>query len=208
MNYQGTQLLPHPPEHVWQALLDPEVLRACIAGCEQFERVGENDYKSIVKIAVGPVSARFTSTVTLADVVPPQRCTLQFAGQGGVAGFGKGEARVQLLVPAGGSGTQLDWSADAHVGGRLAQIGSRLIEATVRKMSEDFFLRFAAQLAQPVPRGGEADGAGRANISEAPKVVPADPSATAPAKPGAKLWARLVTAALALGLVWWLCFKG
>jgi carbon monoxide dehydrogenase subunit G len=189
MNYQGSQFLPHPPERVWQALLDPQVLAGSIAGCEQFERVGEHDYKSTVKITVGPVSARFTSTVALADVVPPHSCTLQFAGQGGVAGFGKGEARVQL-VPRD-AGTQLDWQADAHVGGRLAQIGSRLVDATVRKMSEDFFVRFAAQLAQG-----------------APVAVPASAEATAVTKPPVQWWARVVTFGLAAGTIWWLCFKG
>ena len=146
MNYQGSQLLPHPVGHVWQALLDPAVLQQCIAGCEKFERTGDDEYKSTVKISIGPVSARFASTVTLADVVPPSSCTLKFAGQGGVAGFGRGEAHVRLAPEAGG--TRLDWDADAHVGGKLAQIGSRLIEATVRKMSDDFFVRFANQLNQ------------------------------------------------------------
>lgn len=192
MNYQGTQLLPHPPASVWQALLDPQVLAGCIAGCEQFERVGDNDYTCTVKISIGPVSSRFTSTVALTDVVAPERCTLVFSGQGGVAGFGKGEARVQLLPQGDGTATQLDWQADAHVGGRLAQIGSRLIEASVRKMSEDFFLRFGAQLHQAVP-----------------VVAVAEPAAVAvAAKPPVQLWARLVTAALAAGTVWWLCFKG
>jgi carbon monoxide dehydrogenase subunit G len=194
MNYQGTQLLPHPPAQVWQALLDPQVLAGCIAGCEQFERVGDNDYKSTVKISIGPVSARFTSTVALKDVVAPERCTLVFAGQGGVAGFGKGEARVHLLPQGSGTATQLDWQADAHVGGRLAQIGSRLIEASVRKMSEDFFLRFGAQLDRAVPAGQEV-------------AAPAA-AATVVVKPPAQLWSRLVALALAAGTVWWLCFKG
>jgi len=195
MNYQGTQLLPHPAERVWQALLDPQVLSGCIAGCEQFERVDDNHYKSTVKISIGPVSARFSSTVALADVVAPQRCTLQFAGQGGVAGFGKGAAQVQLLPQDGGASTRLDWSAEAHVGGRLAQIGSRLIEATVRKMSEDFFLRFAAQLAKLAQH----------------EAVATMPTAEAPAvrtRPPVKAWARAVAVALAGGMVYWLCFKG
>lgn len=206
MNYQGSQLLPFPAANVWQALLDPEVLRACIAGCEQFERVGEFDYKSTVKISIGPVSARFASTMALADVVAPLSCTLQFAGQGGVAGFGKGAAKVVLMPQDGGASTQLDWSADAHVGGRLAQIGSRLIEATVRKMSEDFFQRFAAQLAAQAPTvdiaSAVADSADTAYPADAAAVSPA------PAKPPVKAWARAVTVALAAGVIYWLCFKG
>lgn len=190
MNYQGSQLLPHPPGRVWQALLDPAVLRQCIAGCETFERVGDNDYKSTVKIVIGPVSARFSSTVTLADVVPPTHCTLQFAGQGGVAGFGKGEARV-VLMPEG-EGTRLDWNADAHVGGRLAQIGSRLIDASVKKMSADFFVRFAAQLDAPAVEAGPA--------------AQAEPMAAALLQPASSLKAVGVAVALALAaaLAWWL----
>lgn len=203
MNYQGSQLLPFPAAIVWQALLDPEVLRACIAGCEQFERVGEFDYKSTVKISIGPVSARFASTMVLADVVAPLSCTLQFAGQGGVAGFGKGAAKVVLLPQDGGASTQLDWSADAHVGGRLAQIGSRLIEATVRKMSEDFFQRFAAQLAAQAPTVDTASV-----VADASDASDAAAVSAAPAKPPVKAWARAVTVALAAGVIYWLCFKG
>ncbi|WP_421954464.1 SRPBCC family protein [Polaromonas sp.] len=192
MNYQGSSLLPHPVEHVWQALLDPEVLRQCIAGCEKFERTGEDEYKSTVKVVIGPVSARFASTVTLADVVEPTSCTLRFAGQGGVAGFGKGEARV-VLAPEG-EGTRLDWKADAQVGGRLAQIGSRLIEATVRKMSDDFFVRFAGQL-EAAPAEAAAAQAVSAE-TEIPAV--ARSSATA------KTVGIAVAAVLAVTLIWWL----
>ncbi len=195
MNYQGSQLLSHPVEHVWQALLDPEVLRQCIAGCEQFERVGEDDYKSTVKIVIGPVSARFSATVTLADVLPPHSCTLRFAGQGGVAGFGKGEARV-VLSPEG-DGTRLDWTADAHVGGRLAQIGSRLIEASVRKMSDDFFVRFAAQL-----NGSAAPAAGSATPAAVITSVAAVSGQGAQAGNTRAVAIAIVVAVTAV-LVWW-----
>jgi len=152
MNYQGTQTLDHPVQRVWDALLDPAVLRESIAGCESFERTSDNEFASKVKVSIGPVSARFASTMTLADMAAPHALTLNFSGQGGVAGFGKGQARVTLseLNPAQ---TQLNWQADAQVGGKLAQLGSRLIEGSVRKMSESFFECFAAQLsrqAQPV----------------------------------------------------------
>ncbi len=196
MNYQGSQSLPHPIEHVWQALLDPAVLQQCIAGCEKFERTGDDEYKSTVKISIGPVSARFASTVTLADVVAPVSCTLKFAGQGGVAGFGKGEAHVRLSPEEGG--TKLDWNADASVGGKLAQIGSRLIEATVRKMSDDFFVRFATQL-QKTP--GEA----------AARAAPASPASTASVPgtgagitPGAKRLAVAIAICIGAVLAWWL----
>ncbi|MDQ3270585.1 MAG: carbon monoxide dehydrogenase subunit G [Pseudomonadota bacterium] len=190
MNYQGSQLLPHPAERVWQALLDPAVLRQCIAGCETFERVGDDAYNSTVKIVIGPVSARFSSTVTLADVTPPTSCTLRFAGQGGVAGFGKGEARV-VLTPEG-EGTRLDWNADAHVGGRLAQIGSRLIDVSVKKMSGDFFERFAAQLNTPVVDAG---------------AVTAPASVVSPPKPAGSAFKAVriaIALVLAAAMAWWL----
>ncbi len=165
MNYQGTQQLAHPPEKVWAALLDPVILRQCIAGCEKFDRAESEDpealnYNCTVKVSIGPVSARFTSTLNLIDVVAPTSCTLQFSGQGGVAGFGKGEAKVVLLPQDNGAATQLDWQAESQVGGKLAQMGSRLIDAAVRKMSDDFFQRFAAQLNGPaVEAAPDADGA-------------------------------------------------
>lgn len=148
MNFQGTQVLNQPLQRVWDALLDPQVLQQSIAGCDKFERTSDTEYASSVKVSIGPVSARFSSTMTLLDMTPPTTCTLRFAGQGGVAGFGKGEARVTLTALAPDQ-TRLDWQADAQVGGKLAQLGARLIEGSVRKMSEDFFVRFAAQLEAP-----------------------------------------------------------
>ncbi|MES2399307.1 MAG: carbon monoxide dehydrogenase subunit G [Pseudomonadota bacterium] len=195
MNYKGSQSLPHPIELVWQALLDPVVLQQCIAGCEKFERTGEDEYKSTVKISIGPVSARFASTVTLTDVVAPVSCTLKFAGQGGVAGFGKGEAHVRLSPEEGG--TKLDWDADASVGGKLAQIGSRLIEATVRKMSDDFFVRFANQLQVQNPSAGDA---------ATPAETTATPAATAPGSsmtPVIRTIAVMAIVAIAVALGWW-----
>jgi uncharacterized protein len=191
MNYQGTQVLSHPAQTVWQALLDPQVLQHCIAGCERFERVAEDEFKSSVKIAIGPVTARFASTISLADVVAPRSCTLRFSGQGGVAGFGKGEARVRLTqLP---EGTQLDWQADAHVGGKLAQIGSRLIEATVRKMSEDFFARFAGQLMAAAPPDA---------LEPAPSPVAAPGTMNGHGLTKAGAW--ILALGLATTLAWWI----
>ena len=165
MNFQGTQVLNQTLQRVWDALLDPQVLKQSIAGCDQFERTSDTEYASSVKVSIGPVSARFASTMTLLDMAPPTACTLRFAGQGGVAGFGKGEARVTLTALAPDQ-TRLDWQADAQVGGKLAQLGARLIEGSVRKMSEDFFVRFAAQLEAP---------------AVAPEAMPATPPDTVPA---------------------------
>lgn len=196
MNYQGSQNLPHPLDRVWQALLDPVVLQQCIAGCEKFERTGDDEYKSVVKISIGPVSARFASTVTLADVNAPVSCTLKFAGQGGVAGFGKGEAHVRLSSEEGC--TKLDWDADASVGGKLAQIGSRLIEATVRKMSDDFFVRFANQLQLQNP-----STEGTATEVE-PGASSAAPASRQWLSRDAKKIIMSAAAVLAATLIWWL----
>ena len=98
MNFQGTQTLNQPLQRVWDALLDPTVLQQCVAGCDKFERTSDTEYVSSVKVSIGPVSARFASTMTLLEMTPPSACTLRFAGQGGVAGFGKGEAKVALTA--------------------------------------------------------------------------------------------------------------
>ncbi|WP_342132968.1 CoxG family protein [Hydrogenophaga sp. OTU3427] len=185
MNFQGTQVLNQPQQRVWDALLDPEVLRQSIAGCDKFERTSETDYASSVKVSIGPVSARFSSTMSLLDMAPPTACTLRFSGQGGVAGFGKGEARVALTAVSA-TETRLDWQADAQVGGKLAQLGARLIEGSVRKMSEDFFQRFAAQLASTPAEA-------------APASSPATPPR--PAVPDS-LWVAALLGGGAL-LIWW-----
>lgn len=194
MNFQGTQVLNQPRQRVWDALLDPQVLKQSIAGCDQFERTSDTDYASSVKVSIGPVSARFSSTMTLLDMAPPTACTLRFAGQGGVAGFGKGEARVTLTELAPDQ-TRLDWQADAQVGGKLAQLGARLIEGSVRKMSEDFFLRFAAQLAGT----GTDPGAGAATP---PAPAAATPAAARPSAVPDSVWVAALLGGGAL-LLWW-----
>lgn len=190
MNFQGSQTLNQPLQRVWDALLDPAVLRQCVAGCDTFERTSDTEYVSSVKLSIGPVSARFASTMTLLDMTPPSACTLRFAGQGGVAGFGKGEAKVALSVVSA-TETRLDWTADAQVGGKIAQLGARLIDGTVRKMSEDFFQRFTALLAAAPTEGAPG----------------AEASATPPAPPKAAVPDSVWVAALLLGaavLLWWL----
>jgi hypothetical protein len=131
---------------VWEALVDPEVLKSCIPGCETFERTGENTYRASVAAKVGPVAARFAGTMELADVVAPTSYTLKFQGQGGAAGFANGTARVSL-APSDGGQTALTYAVKAQVGGKLAQIGNRLIDAAAAKLADDFFARFAATLA-------------------------------------------------------------
>jgi len=140
MEIVGEQLIPRPQGVTWSSIIDPEVLKVCIPGCESMDKVGDNEYAMVMGAKVGPVSARFKSRITLADVDAPNSYTLIFEGQGGVAGFAKGEAHVQLS-PEGDS-TRLQYTAKATIGGKLAQVGSRLVDGVAKKLAESFFTKF------------------------------------------------------------------
>ena len=140
MEIVGEQLIPRPQGVTWSSIIDPEVLKVCIPGCESMDKVGDNEYAMVMGAKVGPVSARFKSRITLADVDAPNSYTLIFEGQGGVAGFAKGEAHVQLS-PEGDS-TRLQYTAKATIGGKLAQVGSRLVDGVAKKLAENFFTKF------------------------------------------------------------------
>jgi carbon monoxide dehydrogenase subunit G len=147
MEMSSTRLIAAPPATVWEALNDPEALKSCIPGCESFTREADGTWRAVVAAKVGPVSARFTGTMEMADVVAPTSYTLRFKGQGGAAGFAHGEARVALSpAPAG---TSLAYTAQAQIGGKLAQIGSRLVDGAAAKLADDFFERFAARFGPP-----------------------------------------------------------
>ena len=151
MEMSGEYRIPASRETVWQALNDPDVLRACIPGCQELERTSDTGFAATVKAKVGPVSAIFKGEVELEDIDPPAGYRIQGEGKGGVAGFAKGGANVRLAEDAGE--TILTYDADAKVGGKLAQIGSRLIAGTARKMADQFFGTFAAHVA---PGSGDA----------------------------------------------------
>lgn len=150
MEMTGEQRIPVPQQQVWEALNDPEILKACIAGCESITRVSDVEYKVVMTAAVGPVKAKFNGKLILGDLNPPDSYSLAFEGSGGAAGFGKGSAQVALSPD--GKGTLLTYSAAATVGGKLAQIGSRLIDGVARKMADDFFVKFNATVAPPEPQ--------------------------------------------------------
>ena len=155
MEMKGSRTVPSDIETTWRALNDPEVLKACIAGCESIERVSDHEYKVMMTARVGPVSARFSGRIVLSDIVPPTSYTLSFDGQGGAAGFAKGQARVALA--ANNPGARIDYQATAQVGGKLAQIGSRLIDGAAAKVADDFFARFADRLGgSPPAAAGDA----------------------------------------------------
>ena len=187
MEIAKVQIVPAPPDRVWTALNDPQLLQACITGCESIERIADHEYRIAMKVKVGPVNAKFTGKIALVDMHPPESYTLNFEGQGGMAGFAKGVARVALS--AEGEATNLAYTASAQIGGKLAQIGSRLIDGAANKMAADFFAALARELEaapgasathedEPGADAGEAPPAPQAN---APQVLPAPaPGSQAP----------------------------
>ena len=160
MEMSGEQRIALPQAQVWAGLNDPEVLKASIPGCESIERVSDTEYKVAITAAVGPVKAKFNGKLLLSDVNAPTSYRLAFEGSGGAAGFGKGGAQVSL-APDGG-GTKLSYVANAQVGGKLAQVGSRLIDGVAKKMADEFFQRFNEKLAGPAPAPAAAEGAAMA----------------------------------------------
>lgn len=146
---QGSRPLAVTQQQAWEALNDPEILKTCIPGCEKFELTEPNTYAVTTAIKIGPVAARFNGRVTLSDIVPPTSYKIGFDAQGGVAGFGKGEAAVQL-APAG-TGCELSYTVHSTVGGKIAQLGQRLIDGAAKSLAEDFFRRFDEELQRRYP---------------------------------------------------------
>jgi len=168
MEMTGEQLIHASQADTWAALNDPEILKACIPGCESIERTGENEYVVQMTARVGPVSAKFKGKMALSNIKPPASYSISFEGQGGVAGFAKGGADVGLAPE--GHGTKLSYKVKANVGGKLAQIGSRLVDAAANKVANDFFAAFNEKV-------GKAEDAHAADGHDDhhPEPVPADP---------------------------------
>jgi carbon monoxide dehydrogenase subunit G len=144
MEILGQQIISAPRQRVWDALNDPVVLKASLPGCESVERVSPEEFRVIIKTAIGPLKARFQGSLKIAEASPPESCIMQFEGQGGAVGFGKGTSTVKLKdVP---EGTELSYEAKAQIGGKLAQVGSRLIDSVAKKMADDFFKAFQNEL--------------------------------------------------------------
>lgn len=154
MDMSGTQRIEASREAVYAALNNVDVLRQCIPGCETVEMTGENEMAAKVTLKIGPVKASFTGKVTLSDLDPPNGYTISGEGSGGAAGFAKGGAKVAL--EADGDATILTYTVDAQIGGKLAQLGGRLIDATAKKLAGDFFEKFSAVVAPPPRRCGAA----------------------------------------------------
>ncbi|MEO0819468.1 MAG: carbon monoxide dehydrogenase subunit G [Pseudomonadota bacterium] len=173
MEMSGERLIAAPRQAVWAALNDPEVLKSCIPGCTDFEATEDGGFAATVKQKVGPVSATFKGAVTLSDVVEGESYTISGEGKGGAAGFAKGGAKVSLADAEGGAATELTYTAEAKVGGKLAQLGSRLIDGFAKKMADQFFDRFSQAVAPSAPE---------AEPEAAPEPAPQpEPVAAAPA---------------------------
>ena len=145
MELEGSRVLPIDREHAWRALNDPALIQAAIPGCESMEKVGENEYRITVAAALGPVRTRFRGRLHVEDIDKPRGYTLRFEGEGATAGFVKGTAQVKLDAKDGA--TTLDYVAHAQVGGRLAQIGDRLVRSSALKLTDDFFAAFEKNVA-------------------------------------------------------------
>jgi len=189
MEIKGEYRIAASREKVFAALNDVAILQACIPGCESLEKSSDTEMKAKVRMRIGPVSASFTGKVTLSDLDPPNGYKISGEGQGGAAGFAKGGAVVTLRED--GTDTVLNYNVDAQVGGKIAQVGARLIDGTARKLADEFFSKFAAMVGAPSP--GEAAAA-----VAAPAAAPA-PSAAA--QRGYKHWIVIGVGAVVLVLV-------
>jgi uncharacterized protein len=145
MEMSAEQLIPASQKQTWDALNDPAMLKQCVPGCESIEPIGENQYQVLMVARVGPVSAKFKGKLTLSDIKPPESYSIAFEGQGGAAGFAKGGAHVRLVEDQ--DHTKLSYDVKANVGGKLAQIGSRLVDAAAKKIADDFFRNFNEKVA-------------------------------------------------------------
>lgn len=157
MDMTGEYRITAPRERVWAALNDPDILKQCIPGCQEIEKTGADRFKAKIVAKVGPVQATFSGNVTLSDLDPPRSYKIGGEGSGGAAGFARGGAEVGLEED--GNETILRYKVHANVGGKLAQIGSRLIDSTAKKFSDEFFGKFAAVVGAPVETAPEAPAA-------------------------------------------------
>ena len=178
MEMSGEQLIPATQVQTWDALNDPEILKACVPGCESITLIAENEYQVLMTARIGPVSAKFKGKLALSDLDPPNSYSIAFEGQGGVAGFGKGGAKVQLASETGG--TKLSYQVKANVGGKLAQIGSRLVDAASKKLAQEFFDAFNAKVASVYPGHGAEE---HAEEHAHPEHAHPEPVADDPGKP-------------------------
>lgn len=203
MDMEGTRPLAVTQQQAWDALNDPEVLKLCIPGCDKVEATGDNQYAVGVAVKIGPVAAKFSGKITLSDVKPPDSYTITFDGQGGAAGFGKGVSHVRLSPQQDGPGCVLDYTVKAQVGGKIAQLGQRLIDGVARSMAEDFFKRFDNEMQRRHPQAYAAQAAAAeaaAAAAGAPPAVAAAPGG----RTGLPMWMWVVATLLVVASAAWL----
>jgi carbon monoxide dehydrogenase subunit G len=192
MDMKDSRVINAPQEKVWVALNDPAMLKQCIIGCDSLEATEPGKFAAAMSVKVGPVSAKFKGKLQLEDVQPPKSYKLKFEGQGGPAGFANGTATVSLSAESPTS-TRLDYVANAMIGGKLAQIGSRLVDAAARKIADDFFSKFDALVAEPVVEA----------------VAASVPDATAPvvaaSKAAVSIWVWIVAAVIVAAALYKWC---
>ena len=169
MEMSGEYAIAAPRQLVWDALNDPEALRQSIPGCETIERQSETELTATVTAKVGPVKAKFQGVVRLSDLDPPKSYRISGEGKGGAAGFAKGGATVELVETEGGQATLLSYAVDANVGGKLAQIGARLIDSTAKKLAGEFFETFAGVVVARAAKTGRAMPTADHPTKEAPR---------------------------------------
>lgn len=194
MDMQGSRKLAVNRQQAWEALNDPEVLKVCVPGCESIEATGDQAYALVSTVKVGPVAAKFKSTINLTDIQAPESYTLNFNGNGGAAGFGKGSAKVALTPE--GEGCELAYTVNATVGGKIAQVGQRLIDGVAKAMAESFFKRFDEEMQRRHPAADEA-------TVSADSAGPGGSAGLGPAMRGVSPWIWVVVTVLViLGIAW------
>ena len=198
MDMTGERRIPAPRQTVWDALNDPEVLKASIPGCESLEKTGDDQMTARASVKVGPISARFNGKVQLSDMHPPDSYTISGEGQGGVAGFAKGGAKVALADQ--GPATLLTYQVNAQVGGKLAQLGGRLIDATAKQMADAFFDRFSKQVEAMAPAPVES----RAEIAAAQTMAEPTAVMTKQVASSASMWSLVPKEPFGLPMAAWI----
>ncbi len=194
MEMQGSRSLSITQQQAWDSLNDPEVLKACIPGCDKIESTGPDKYAIGMTVKIGPVSAKFAGNIQLADIDAPNSYTLNFDGQGGAAGFGKGSSKVQLVPTA--AGCDLNYTVNASVGGKIAQLGQRLIDAASKSMADDFFKRFDAHVQTQFPAVAPTENVAGSSGETASTTV------STPDKSGISAWVWIGLATGAAAVLW------
>jgi len=197
MEMSGERRIAATRQKVWEALNDPEVLRQAIPGCQSLDKDGDDKFVAVAEVKIGPIGARFKGNVALSDLDPPNGYTISGSGSGGVAGNAKGGAKVRL-TDSGDGGTIIAYNVDAQVGGRMAQLGGPLIDATAKNLADKFFIRFGEIVGGEVPAAAPAPVTAAAPGAPAAVPVAAPAYAAAPAAPGGFPWTWAVAVIVAV----------